>query len=162
MDLPIEHGGSFHGYVSHYQRVCPKFQRSLPKLVSLMTATARSSPQMSSWWWSSQTKLGRRMPGITCLDGMIVSIVSWCPHQISGSCPGQTPSNWLIFCLCHLLLLAARLTCQADICCQGECARRVPVPQPGKLAAATRLSMKIGPKKHVQYVVWSILGGWST
>ena len=27
--------------------------------------TARSSPQMSSWWWSSQTKLGRRMPGIT-------------------------------------------------------------------------------------------------
>ena len=30
--------------------------------------TARRSPQMGTWWWSSQTKLGMRMPGITLVN----------------------------------------------------------------------------------------------
>ena len=60
--------------------------------------TPLGSPQMGTWWWSLQTKLGMRMPGITLVNA------PW--HQAHVRV--KPHENSLIFCLCHLLSLAAR------------------------------------------------------
>jgi hypothetical protein len=100
--------------------------------------TARRSPQMGTWWWSSQTKLGMRMPGITLVNA------PWHQAHVRVK-PHEIP--W--FSACVISCPWPPGFCQADVCCQGNCSGRVPVPKPGKLAAAKRLFMKIRRENHV-------------
>ena len=100
--------------------------------------TPLGSPQMGTWWWSSQTKLGMRMPGITLVNA------PWHQAHVRVK-PHEIP--W--FSACVISCPWPPGFCQADVCCQGNCSGRVPVPKPGKLAAAKRLFMKIRWENHV-------------